>query len=160
MRKSGKNNLSSALLGFQRLVVVLVLVGYGLFTGEPVSLRSFVVSKAPDHVTSVAESLSHPKIFIYSHEKGEWVEDEEDACHSSPEDRAPFPGGLFVQIQNEERNGGNHFFPLPALHSLPAFAMPGSGLVCFPTGTVRAFRCVPRGYPVFLISDLPPPLTA
>ncbi len=129
------------------------------------SSNSPSVASQPDPLRS--NSKSH---FILVHAYGAeddfsgWIEDEEDACHSSPDEKNNRDIYSFSQIESESTCKQNTvslwnatvFYLLQAHFSLNRSLLI-SGLPNCYTSPSTPF---PGSYPSFLISSLPPPLSA
>lgn len=89
--------------------------------------------------------------FLVAVDKGDGVDDEPDACHSSPEEKHVL-GFLMATADSEDPSSAPACDAAPALApaALPAPAPRAA------RGQERRFRFAGR-FPVFLISDLPPP---
>lgn len=98
---------------------------------------------------------------------GIWIDDEQDACHSSPADRKSDDASPFALLDSESpvrgagkcaASGSPISSPFPHAAATVSRAVPAGGpeAACY-LGPSLPFAA---GSPVFLISDLPPPLPA
>jgi hypothetical protein len=135
--------------------ILSLLWVYAFFLGE-----SDVAAPAPNPGLAASGAADS---FLVSMDKGDGVDDEPDACHSAPEDRHAREVIACVPIDSGDpiRKGTASVFG-PAFRIVPSlsnrrlvagvFSLTRDGSA---SRSPLLLRC-----PVFLISDLPPPLTA
>jgi hypothetical protein len=141
-------------MGFPRIFGMLSLLWvYAFFLGQ---------GEGPADNPRLALPAGPADSFLVAMDQNDGFDDEPDACHSSPDDRRFHEAVSCLQSFSEEhrKTGRTLRSSAPRLSAREASPRPIDAPVSgFASGSGRFFP-YHEGYPLFLISGLPPPPSA